>query len=78
MILRFVRILIINFGVQSQIPTSRRELTPQEKRGKAFYLRGESASGQEITALMGEIEPGQGARIEEDIRTSLRAGAAQQ
>ena len=36
--------------------TTRRELTPQEKRGKAFYLRGESASGQEVTALMGEID----------------------
>ena len=35
---------------------SRRELTLQEKRGKAFYLRGESASGQEITAMMGEID----------------------
>ena len=35
---------------------SRRELTPQEKRGKAFYLRGESASGQEVTAMMGEID----------------------
>ena len=34
----------------------RQELTLQEKRGKAFYLRGESASGQEITALMGEID----------------------
>jgi len=34
----------------------RHELTPQEKRGKAFYLRGESASGQEITAMMGEID----------------------
>src|SRR5215212_4048258 len=34
----------------------RHDLTPQEKRGKAFYLRGESASGQEITALMGEID----------------------
>jgi len=34
----------------------RHELTLQEKRGKAFYLRGESASGQEITALMGEID----------------------
>src|ERR1044072_8846000 len=33
-----------------------RELTLQEKRGKAFYLRGESASGKEITALMGEID----------------------
>src|SRR5215218_6971813 len=37
-------------------PILRRELTQQEKRGKAFYLRGESASGQEITALMGEID----------------------
>src|SRR5688572_10348752 len=34
----------------------RRELTLQEKRGKAFYLRGESASGQEITALMGDVD----------------------
>ncbi len=36
--------------------TSRRELTLQEKRGKAFYLRGESASGQEVTAMVGEID----------------------
>ena len=35
---------------------TRRELTPQEKRGKAFYLRGESASGEELTAMMGEID----------------------
>lgn len=41
-------------AVQSQ--SARHELTLQEKRGKAFYLRGESASGQEITALMGEID----------------------
>jgi ABC-type branched-subunit amino acid transport system substrate-binding protein len=40
--------------VHSQI--ARRELTPQEKLGKAFYLRGESATNQEITALMGEID----------------------
>jgi ABC-type branched-subunit amino acid transport system substrate-binding protein len=40
--------------VHSQIV--RRELTPQEKLGKAFYLRGESATNQEITALMGEID----------------------
>ena len=33
-----------------------RGLSPEEKRGKAFYLRGESSSGQEITAMMGEIE----------------------
>jgi ABC-type branched-subunit amino acid transport system substrate-binding protein len=42
--------------IQSQTQTERRELTTEEKRGKAFYLRGESASGQEITALMGEID----------------------
>ena len=36
--------------------SQRRELTLQEKRGKAFYLRGESASGQEITAMMGEVD----------------------
>lgn len=36
--------------------STRRELTLQEKRGKAFYLRGESASGQELTAMMGEID----------------------
>ena len=40
--------------VQSQ--SQRRELTLQEKRGKAFYLRGESASGQEIIAMMGEVD----------------------
>src|SRR5215213_5704546 len=38
------------------MPSSRRELTLQEKRGKAFYLRGESASGQEITSLMCDID----------------------
>ena len=42
--------------LQSRTEPVRRELTPEEKRGKAFYLRGESASGQEITALMGEID----------------------
>jgi ABC-type branched-subunit amino acid transport system substrate-binding protein len=35
---------------------TQRELTPQEKRGKAFYLRSESSSGQEIVALLGEID----------------------
>jgi ABC-type branched-subunit amino acid transport system substrate-binding protein len=39
-----------------QSHAQRRELTLQEKRGKAFYLRGESASGQEITAMMGEVD----------------------
>src|SRR5215203_460580 len=42
--------------IQNQTQNARGELTAEEKRGKAFYLRGESASGQEITALMGEID----------------------
>ena len=41
---------------KSQAQPVRRGLSPEEKRGKAFYLRGESSSGQEITALMGELE----------------------
>jgi ABC-type branched-subunit amino acid transport system substrate-binding protein len=47
---------IVSVALAQTTTISRRELTPQEKRGKAFYLRGESASGQEITALMGEID----------------------
>jgi ABC-type branched-subunit amino acid transport system substrate-binding protein len=31
-------------------------LTPQERRGKAIYLRGESPSGREITATVGELD----------------------
>jgi len=60
MLTRLTLILLIGVtaGVisvsQSQI--QRRELTLQEKRGKAFYLRGESASGREITAMMGEVD----------------------
>jgi ABC-type branched-subunit amino acid transport system substrate-binding protein len=41
---------------QSPTQPVRRELSPEEKRGKAFYLRGESSSGQEIIAMMGEID----------------------
>jgi ABC-type branched-subunit amino acid transport system substrate-binding protein len=47
-------IAIASVVVHSQ--SQRRELTLQEKKGKAFYLRGESASGQEITAMMGEVD----------------------
>jgi ABC-type branched-subunit amino acid transport system substrate-binding protein len=36
--------------------TERRSLTVEEKRGKALYLRGESASGEEITALLNDID----------------------
>ena len=53
-------VLILNdrsaTAFQTQIESQRRALSPEEKRGKAFYLRGESSSGQEITAMMGEIE----------------------
>ena len=57
MMTKLIPILLLVSAVFYQVgPISRRELTPQEKRGKAFYLRGESASGQEITALMGEID----------------------
>jgi ABC-type branched-subunit amino acid transport system substrate-binding protein len=52
--LLIVFLIVIASTVQSQ--TARHELTPQEKRGKAFYLRGESSSGQEITALMNGID----------------------
>lgn len=31
-------------------------LTAQEKRGKAFYLRSESSTGQEIMAYLGEVD----------------------
>src|SRR4026209_2006281 len=41
---------------KTQTQPERRALSPEEKRGKAFYLGGESSSGQEITAMMGEIE----------------------
>jgi ABC-type branched-subunit amino acid transport system substrate-binding protein/cytochrome c553 len=41
---------------QSQTKQEQRRLSAEEKRGKAFYLRGESSSGQEITALVGEID----------------------
>jgi ABC-type branched-subunit amino acid transport system substrate-binding protein/cytochrome c553 len=52
--LLIVFLIAIASTVQSQ--SVRHELTAQEKRGKAFYLRGESASGQEITALMNDVD----------------------
>ncbi|HYH84731.1 MAG TPA: hypothetical protein VEX60_04560 [Pyrinomonadaceae bacterium] len=33
-----------------------RALTPQERRGRVIYLRGETASGREIGALVGELD----------------------
>ena len=39
-----------------QRSTKERGLSPQERRGKALYLRGESSSGKEITAMLGDID----------------------
>ena len=46
-------VLVLNRG---HAQSERRSLTPEEKRGKALYLRGESSSGKEITAMLGEID----------------------
>jgi ABC-type branched-subunit amino acid transport system substrate-binding protein len=44
--------------VPEQTPKSSAErgLTPQERRGKAIYLRGESPSGKEIKAMVGDLD----------------------
>ncbi|MBA3240316.1 MAG: ABC transporter substrate-binding protein, partial [Acidobacteria bacterium] len=44
----------VQTGVQTPVQTG--ALTPQERRGKALYLRGESESGREIVAVIGEID----------------------
>jgi len=41
---------------QQQSKSKERGLTPQERRGKALYLRGESPSGKEITAMLGDLD----------------------
>lgn len=43
-------------SLQSGSKQGQRWLSLEEKRGKAFYLRGESSNGQEITAQIGEID----------------------
>ena len=50
----FLAVFLVLSSAQAQ--SERRPLTPAEKRGKAFYLRGESTSGQEITAMMGDVD----------------------
>ncbi|HEX8560732.1 MAG TPA: ABC transporter substrate-binding protein [Pyrinomonadaceae bacterium] len=40
---------------QSPAGQQRRALTPQERRGKAIYLRGESPSGREIEAAVSDV-----------------------
>ncbi len=55
-LLAIAGIIVLNGPAAVHSQNARHELTLQEKRGKAFYLRGESVSGQETTALMGEID----------------------
>jgi len=47
--------LTVTSTTSAQQPSSK-GLTPQERRGKALYLRGESRSGKEVTAMLGEID----------------------
>ena len=41
---------------KSPASSGARALTPQERRGRAIYLRGESPSGREIQAVVGEVD----------------------
>lgn len=45
----FVSVLLVSSAVCAQ-------LTPSERRGKQIYLRGESPSGKQITAMLGDID----------------------
>ena len=50
---------LLSVGAQEKkTPTGERArgLTPQERRGRAIYLRGESPSGREITSTVGELD----------------------
>jgi ABC-type branched-subunit amino acid transport system substrate-binding protein len=49
-------VLFCGLSVQSTTLTNEWGLTPEERRGKALYLRGESSSGKEITAMVGELD----------------------
>ena len=43
-------------GQQQSTSSKERGLTPQERRGKALYRRGQSSSGKEITAMLGDLD----------------------
>lgn len=49
-------VLFCGLSVQSTSSSTERGLTPQERRGKAIYLRSESPSGKEIVAMVGEMD----------------------
>lgn len=48
-VLIFISVLLVSSAAYAQ-------LTDSERRGKALYLRGESPSGKEITAMLGDID----------------------
>src|SRR5215470_601050 len=50
----FLCIFVAMFSVVAH--AQRRPLTLEERRGKALYLRGESSTGQEITALLNDLD----------------------
>jgi ABC-type branched-subunit amino acid transport system substrate-binding protein len=57
--LALVALALSSAGAQGQKAPAverARGLTPQERRGRAIYLRGESPSGKEIKALIGEVD----------------------
>ncbi|HEU4509699.1 MAG TPA: ABC transporter substrate-binding protein [Pyrinomonadaceae bacterium] len=53
-------VLLATGSLAQQTPEQRagkeRGLSAQERRGKALYLRGQSSSGKEITAMLGDID----------------------
>lgn len=58
-VLALVALTLSSAGAQEQKAPAverARALTPQERRGRAIYLRGESVSGREIKALVGEVD----------------------
>ena len=49
-------VLFCGLSVHSTTVNNEGGLTSQERRGKAIYLRGESPSGKEITAIVGDMD----------------------
>ena len=60
LLLSIAFVLTVSCGLfataQQPTPSQEHGLTPAEKRGKALYLRGESPSGKEITAMLGDVD----------------------
>src|SRR5215510_8493847 len=60
LILSIAFVLTLSCGLfaaaQQPAPAKERVLSPSERRGKALYLLGESPSGKEITAMLGDVD----------------------